>query len=911
MTLEAGPRGGAARTGSGGGASGEGTAAPGPPMVSEWLLRRSLTPGLPSDSILGDLREEFAQDLSAFNRWRASARHLRKTISIAARFLGRPSALPSPRNNRRKDEGGPMSTLLADLRYSLRSLMKSPGFSAVVVLTLAVGIGANVAMFSIVDAVLLKGLPYPEADRLVLGRSTYSGQIAWNVSSEDYYDYRDRVGAFQTLGAIRSFPQEVTVTGGEEPEWISGTMVSHNLLRAIQVRPQLGRDFAPGDANLSAPNTVLISHGYWQRRFGGDPAAVGSTITVGGTPTTVIGVMPAGFFFFQKVDLWLPMRPGGDWTGVRRFHNWTLVGRLADGVTLEQAQAQVDVVSAQLAEAYPDSNTDKGLNISPLQDVLVDQYDEMLLTLMAAIALVLLIACGNVAGLLLARGSGRVRELSVRAAMGATGRRLARQLLGESLILALSAGIVGTLLALWLQGVALRAIPLEYAGITELGMSGPMLTFALLLSLATALIFGGMPAWSGARADPGANLTSGTRTTESGKGARFRSGLVVVQVALSLILLIGSGLLVRSFVRLNGVDMGFEGERLLTAKVVIPFARYPDPQQRIQFFSGLMDDIRAIPGVEAVGATNMLPIKDGYSNVGAWDPENPPLGPRDVTLAEHRSVVPGYFDAMGIPIRAGRDFRALDVGEEEFALIINEAMARGLFGNENPVGRMVAVDAGEDEPVLARVVGMVGDVRMTNLAREPQWQMYYSFGQYTNTGLSLAVRTEGDPAAVTNGVRVALKARDPDIPLGQVATMAEVIWDAVATPRILMAALGAFALVALFLSAVGIYSILAFYVLRRVHEIGIRVAMGATGGRVMGLILRRGLALVALGLVLGLGGAAYLARFLQEQLFEVQATDPGTFAGVSLGLLLVAVLAALIPAWRAVRVDPVRALQTE
>ncbi|MGW8267536.1 MAG: ABC transporter permease, partial [Longimicrobiales bacterium] len=798
-----------------------------------------------------------------------------------------------------------------DLRYSFRSLGNSLGFSAVVVLTLALGIGANVAMFSIVDAVLLEGLPYPEADRLLLGRTTYSGEIAWNVSSEDYYDYRDRVEAFSSLGAIRSSANEVTVTGGEEPERVSATMISANMFRTLGVGPQLGRDFTVEDADLSAPSTVLISHGYWQRRFGGDPGVVGSTLTVSGTPTTVIGVMPAGFFFFQNVDLWLPLQPGGPWTGVRRFHNWTLIGRLADGITVGQAQAQVDVVSAQLQDAYPDSNADKGLNVSSLQAVLVDQYDEMLLTLMAAIGLVLLIACGNVAGLLLARGSGRVRELSVRAAMGATGGRLARQLLGESLILSLAAGVLGTGLAIWLQGVALGVIPMEYAGITELGLSGTMLSFALLLSLATALIFGVMPAWSGARANPGENLASGARATEGGKGARFRSGLVVLQVALSLILLVGSGLLVRSFVRLNGVDPGFQGEGLFTASVSLPYAKYPDSRQRIAFFAGLLDDIRAIPGVEAVGATNMLPIKDGYSNVGAWDPENPPPGPRDVRLAEHRSVVPGYFETMGIPIQAGRDFRELSTGEEEFVLIINESMARGLFGNQNPVGRMVAVDVGEDEPAVARVVGMVGDVRMTNLAREPQWQMYYSYGQYTSTGLSLAVRTVGNPANVTNPVREALRARDPDLPLGKVATMEEVVWDAVATPRILTGALSAFALVALFLSALGLYSILAFYVLRRVHEIGIRVAMGASGGRIVRLVLRRGMVLVAGGMILGLGGAAFLTRFLQEQLYEVRASDPATFGGVTFGLLAVAILACLIPAWRAVRVDPVRALQTE
>ena len=804
-----------------------------------------------------------------------------------------------------------MNTLVNDIRHAFRSLTKCPGFSAVVVLTLALGIGANVAMFSIVDAVLLEGLPYPEADRLVLGRTTYSGQMAWNVSSEDYYDYRDRVEAFSSLGAIRSSAGDVTVTGGEEPERVPGIMVSVNLFPTLEVGPQLGRDFVPDDAELSAPGVALISDGYWKRRFGGDPGAVGSTITVSGAPVTIVGVMPAGFFFFQNVDLWQPLRPGGPWTGVRRFHNWTLVGRLADGVTLEQAQAQVDVVSAQLQEAYPDSNADKGLNVSPLQAVLVDEYDGMLVTLMAAIGLVLLIACGNVAGLLLARGSGRVRELSVRAAMGATGGRLTRQLLGESLLLALAAGVLGSLLALWLQGIALRAIPLEYVGITELGMSETMLAFALVLSLATAMIFGAIPAWSVARANLGANLVSGARATEGGKGARLRSGLVVFQVALSLVLLIGSGLLVRSFVRLNGVDPGFEAEGLFTARISLPSAEYSDPQQRIAFYTGLLDDVRAIPEVRAAGLISLLPLKDGYSNVRAWDPENPPPSPRDVGLAEQRQVLPGYFDAMGIPIRAGRDFLDPASGESEFVIVVNETMARGLFGNRNPVGRMVAVDVGEAKPGLARVVGIVGDVRMTNLAREPQWQMYFAYGQVPATGMSLAARTDGDPAALTNAIRQILRSRDPDVPLGSVATMEEVVWDAVATPRILMAALSAFALVALFLSALGLYGVLAFYVVRRVHEIGVRVAVGATGRRVVGMILYRGLILVAAGLVLGLGGAIFLTRYLQEQLYQVQARDPLTFGAVSIGLLCVAVLACLVPAWRAVRVDPVRALQAE
>jgi putative ABC transport system permease protein len=754
-------------------------------------------------------------------------------------------------------------------------------------------------------------VPFDEAERLVLGRTTYSGELGWNVSSEDYYDYRDRVEAFESLAVIRSRASEVTVTGGDEPERVPLTMVSFNLFPTLGETPQLGRQFTQEDAVLSAPGTVMISHGYWQRRFGGDQEVLGRTLVVNGTPRSIIGVMPPGFFFFQDVDLWFPMRPGGDWTGVRRFHNWTVVGRLNSGIPIEQAQGQVDVVSAQLQEAYPESNAEKGLRLIPLRQGMVSFYRPMILTLMAAVGLVLLIACGNVAGLLLARGMGRGIELSVRSALGASRGRLAKQLLGESFILAVGAGALGILLALWFQGLMLGAIPLDFLGIETIGLSRPMLLSALAFSLATALIFGAIPAFTGARANPGANLTSGVRATEAGRSTRIRSGLVVFQVALSLVLLIGSGLLIRSFVRLDGIHPGFEKEGLLTARVGLPLAEYPDAEARVRFFTGLLEDIRALPQVRVAGATSLLPIKDGYSNVGAWDPENPPTGSRDITLAEQRQVLPGYFEAMGIPVLAGRDVERADLTAQEPLLIINEAMARDLFGDQSPVGRAVAVDVGGDEPLVTRVVGLVGDVRMTSLAREPSWQMYYLYGQMTSTTLSLAIRTRGDPAAVTQAVRLALRNRDPDIPLANIATMETVVSESVAGPRVLMTALTLFAGVALFLAALGLYSVLAFFVAKRVHEIGIRVAMGATAGRVLSLVIRRGMALVASGLVLGLGGAFFVTRFLQGQLYDVEATDPGTFVLVSLALTLVGALACLLPAWRALRIDPVRALQAE
>jgi len=804
-----------------------------------------------------------------------------------------------------------MSTLIHDLRYAARTLVKNPGFSLVAVLILAVGIGANVAMFSVTDAVLLRALPFPDADHLVLARTTYGDGLAWNVSSPDYYDYRDQNQGLESLAAVRSFAGPLTITGGNEPERVPGTLVSVNFFPTLGVNPQLGRQFTADEAELSAPDVVIISHGYWLRRFGGSLDAVGSTIVVNSLPATVVGVMPAGFYFRHDVDIWAPMRDGGPYTGVRRFHNWTLVGRLKADVTLERAQSDIDVISAQLQAAYPDSNDDKGLRLIELKEALTQGYRDMLYMLMGAIGLVLLIACGNVASLLLARGSGRAVELSVRSALGASGRRLARQLLTESALMAVAAGVLGVVLAVWFQRILLGFMPLDSLGIQEIGLSAPMLVFAVALSLVTVLVFGMIPAVSGARANPADNLKGGTRTSAPGGRTRLRSSLVVLQVALSLVLLIGAGLLIRSFARLRAVDPGFATDRMLTAEVALPVAEYQDPQSRILFFTGLLEDIRAIPGVLAVGSINMLPIRDSYSNVRAWDPENPPPEGTRPELAEQRAVLPGYFEAMEIPILAGRDIQDTDEQGSQFVLVISETMARGLFPDVNPIGRQVAVDVGGDEPAIADVIGVAGNVRTFSLSSEPPRQMYYSYRQAPFSGLRLAIRTQGSATSVTNAVRRALQVRDPDVPLAGVATMEEVISRSIGSSRVIMLTLAMFSTVAVFLAAIGLYSVLAYYVTQRAHEIGIRIAMGATGNKVLELVLRRGLALVAGGLVLGVGGAFGATRLIQQQLFDVDPTDPGTFVAVSALFMVVAVVACLVPALRAVRTDPVKTLQAE
>jgi predicted permease len=528
-----------------------------------------------------------------------------------------------------------------DIRYGARSLLRARGFSVVIVLILAVGIGANVAMFSIIDSAMLRPVAYPEPERLVLGRKTVNGELNPPVSAQDYWDYRDLSTSFESLEAYVGFTNSYTI----------------GLFPTLGINPQLGRHFAADEGLEGAPDVAIISYGYWQRRFGGSPDALGGTLMVDGEPYTIVGVMPAGFRIGFDVEIWLPMRPDSPYTEQRRWHNWLLVGRLGTGVNIEQAQADVDVISAQLEAQYPDSNTGKGLLLTDLREAVVESYRSSLLLLMGAVALVLLIACGNVAGLLLARGSTRRAELSLRTALGASGPRLMRQLLTESLVLAVVGGIMGTLLANWLQDLLVRPVSLGLPNALRADMSGTALGFALLVSLATGLLFGALPALRLARFDVVEDLKSGARATDAG-GARFRSGLVVVQVAITIMLLIGAGLLIRSFARVTGVDPGFESANLLTAELRLTGTEYSDLERRIHFYTDLREQLQAIPGVEGVAIADRLPIRDPGNWLITYAADNPPLDPAEYRGAPFRVVMRGFHETMGIPLLAGRGIEA-------------------------------------------------------------------------------------------------------------------------------------------------------------------------------------------------------------------------------------------------------------
>ncbi len=795
-----------------------------------------------------------------------------------------------------------------DIRYGARSLLRARGFSVVVVLILAVGIGANVAMFSIIDSAMLRPVTFPEPERLLLGRKTVNGELNPPVSAQDYWDYRDLSTSFESLEAYVGFTNSYTITGIAEPERIDGLLVTVGLFPTLGISPQLGRHFAADEGLEGAPDVAIISYGYWQRRFGGSPDALGGTLMVDGEPYTIVGVMPAGFRIGFDVEIWLPMRPDSPYTEQRRWHNWLLVGRLGTGVNIEQAQADVDVISAQLEAQYPDSNTGKGLLLTDLREAVVESYRSSLLLLMGAVALVLLIACGNVAGLLLARGSTRRAELSLRTALGASGPRLMRQLLTESLVLAVVGGIMGTLLANWLQDLLVRPVSLGLPNALRADMSGTALGFALLVSLATGLLFGALPALRLARFDVVEDLKSGARATDAG-GARFRSGLVVVQVAITIMLLIGAGLLIRSFARVTGVDPGFESANLLTAELRLTGTEYSDLERRIHFYTDLREQLQAIPGVEGVAIADRLPIRDPGNWLITYAADNPPLDPAEYRGAPFRVVMRGFHETMGIPLLAGRGIEATDAEGAPLVAVISRSMAERLFPQESPIGRRIVVDFGE--PTEFEVVGMAEDVHLFSLAEQPTEVVYASYYQIPYSLMRIAVRTAGEPSSIAGPLREAVWSLDRDIAIARIATMDEVLASSVDRYRVMAASLAGFAGIAVLLATIGLYGILAYYVTRRHHEIGVRVALGAGNGAIVELIIKRGIALVALGLAVGLVAAFGLTRLLEGMLFNTAPTDAMTFVSVSAFFSLVGLVACLIPAWRALRVDPVVVLQAE
>ncbi|MGE0461626.1 MAG: ABC transporter permease [Vicinamibacterales bacterium] len=798
--------------------------------------------------------------------------------------------------------------VLRDWRLALRSLLKQPGFTLTVVGMLGVAIGANTAIFSLINSALLHALPFEDPGRLVVGRATFSGRVNPWVSGYDYYDYREQSRSFEALASMGGGAGPTTVLVDGQPDRANALFVSWDLFPTLRVAPVLGRSFDPGDAASGHDDVVIISYAYWQRRFGGSADALNRVIAVTGRPATIIGVMPATFHFMFDVDVWRLTYRDGPLANARRFHNLLLVGRLAPGATQETAQTEVDLISARLEQQYPDSNRNKALKITLLQDALVEDVRPRLWMLMGAVTLVLLMACANVAGLLLARGHGRLAEVAVRSALGASRRSVVGLFLSESLLLALLSGVAGLALAFAFQGLLIKLVPVSRLGIVRAELDVTVLLFVTGLSVLTGLVFGVLPALRGSSVDVSSQLRSGTRTTEGRSGARLRSGLVVVQVALGVVLLIGASLLIRSLSKQMGVDLGFQPAGVLTAGISVSEQDYPSVAARTAFFTSLLDEVKTLPGVEVAGLVSQLPIKHPGGNLYLRRPGEEASSTMERS-ADLRIVLPGYFETMRMPLVAGRGIADTDDAGRPRVMVITQSLAALMFGGENPLGQTLIVDLGE--PVPHEVVGVVRDARLRRVTGEPFHAMYMSARQAPRPGMFLTVRTAGSPEGLVAPLRELLRRKDPTIPLAEPATMAEIVDDALAETRVVTLALALFSAIALALALVGLYSVLAYYVGQRQHEMGVRMALGASGRDVMSLVLGRGLALTAAGLAAGVAGAFFATGVLRALLYETAPTDGPTFVLVPVLFGIVAALACLLPAWRASRVNPVDALRAE
>ncbi|MFL6227274.1 MAG: ABC transporter permease [Pyrinomonadaceae bacterium] len=806
-----------------------------------------------------------------------------------------------------------MGTFWQDIKYGVRVLLKTPLFTAVAVLVIALGIGANTAIFSVVNAVLLRPLHFESPEQLVrvFGTSPRRNNFSRPYSYLNFSDLRTQNGTLEALGAYTG--TSAALSGTDAPEQITGVLASGDIFRVLKTKPLLGRLLAPEDEKPGGTPVAVISHGLWQRRFGSDPNIVGHQIKLDGKEREIIGVTPADFrfeFLTDAADFWTPIDPQGDGFQSRGAIFLEVIGRLKPGVTLGQAQADMEGVMGRLQQEYPNPNTGIGIRLAGAQEELVGDLRPTLLVLLGAVGFVLLIACANVANLLLARAAGRGREIAVRVALGASRARIVRQLLTESTLLACVGGLLGLLFAVWGVDLLNSFIPPDVPRFGETSLDLPVLAFTLGASLLTGVLFGLAPAVHSARIDMNESLKEGGRGATEGRARnRVHSLLVVAEVALSLVLLVGAGLLVKSFIKLRNTDPGFDPRGTVTASLSLAPVRYTKDEQITQFYDQLIERIKSLPGVEAVGAVSPLPLSGNgmsYSFVITDRPEPPP---GQGLSASARFTTPGYFRAMGIPLLRGRIFTEQDRADAPAVLVVNEAFARRYFSGEEVLGKRLRLGFNRIE---GEVVGVVGDVRGSNLS-EPGTPEYYIPQSHAASGdMSLVVRTStSDPAALTPALRQVVREMDKDQPLYEVRTMNALVSRSVARQRFSTTLIGVFAALALALAAVGIFSVMSFLVAQRTHEIGIRMALGAQTSDILRMILGRGMTLTLVGVGLGLAAAFGLTRLMRSLLFGVSATDPITFGGVAVLLASVALLACYVPARRATKVDPMIALRYE
>ena len=805
--------------------------------------------------------------------------------------------------------GALLDEVAQDVRLSLRRLRREPTFALAVAVTLSLGIGAATAVFGLLSTTLLGRIPFAEPERLVVGRTTRNGVGASFVSGLDYFDYRESSRSFDALAAFYPFPRTATVTGGDEPWEAEASRVTWNLFRTLRVNPMIGRGFLPEEEAQADARVAIISFRLWQGRFGSDPNVAGRTLVLDGRPYTIVGVMPRGFRFVWDADVWsVVARPGE----MRRRHLYHLVGRLRPGVPASQAQSDVDAISRALQRDYPESNAGKGLGLVSLQDYLGGDLRAGLLVPAAAAACLLLIACANVAGLVLARGQRRAAEVAMRAALGASRWRLIRQLLTESVVLTVPAGVLGVAFAGLPQGLLIRVLPVAPLGISRPVLDGPVLLFALLASVATGLLAGVAPAVQGTAVSLSPQLQTGRAVGEQPHDSRLRGGLVVLQVAISVVLIVGGGLLAHSLVRLTGADLGFSADRVLAARIEIQAAAYPERARRQALFSSVLQEISALPGVQSAGAVGNLPIADRGNGFAVRAGERTPAHAEGGEDALIRRVSAGYLATMGMPVVQGRGISQTDRDGSPGVAVLSESLAGRLFGGQDPVGRTVVVMdnvLSTEEPL--EVVGVAGNARLRDPWHDADPALYASIFQTSPWRSWLVVRASGDPMALATPIREIVRRLDRDALVSDVLPMDAVVDQAYAGYRMAVRYLGLFAGIALVLAAVGLYGALAYHVSQLEHEIGVRMAVGAGRADILGLVLRRGAVLVGTGLFLGAAAAYPGTKLVRTLLFETAPLDPLTYLGAALLLGLVALVACLVPALRAVHVDPVVVLRSE
>ncbi len=804
-----------------------------------------------------------------------------------------------------------MENFLKDIRYGVRTLLKRPGFSLIAMITLALGIGANSAIFSVVNGVLWRPLPYPAAQQLVMAWTNHQargGPAQEWFSPPEVDDWRAQNKVFSQFSALNNWVP--TLTGSNEPESLVGAAVSYDMFNLLGTTPARGRTFLPEEDQVNAPNVAMLSDELWRTRFNADPNIVGRSITLNQSSYQVVGVMPAGFQFpiIPNAQIWRTLRPTLNPSCARGCIVLRALGRMKENVTIAQAQADISTIAARLAAQYPDTNSKVGATLVPLHEQLVGSLKRPLLVLLGAVGFVLLIACANVANLMLARAATREREMALRAALGAGRLRVIRQLLTESALLAFAGAALGLAFSYGLLRLLVAFSPPGTPGLDQIGIDLPVLGFTVLVAALTGIAFGLAPALQLSKIDLNRSLKDAGKGTPGGmRGGRLRGALVIAEMALALLLLIGSGLLMKSFILLQRVDPGFNPDHVVTLRLILNRTAYPNTPQVVSYYAQLLDRVKALPGVQAAATISTLPLSGNQTDTNFLIEGQPPPPPNQEPSAWFNSVSSDYFQTMQLRLIKGRIFSESDNDKSPLVVIISDTMARKFFPNEDPLGKRI----GRGPDRWREIVGVVHDVKHFTLDGATPPTMYFPMLQAPARGMDLVVRTSGEPLSMAPALRQQVWAGDRNLAIANLGAMKDLVSSSITQQRFILSLLGSFAGLALLLAAVGIYGVMSYAVTQRTHEIGIRMALGARVGDVLTLIFRQGLALALIGVAIGIALAFALTRLMKTLLFEVTPTDATTFAFVAVALVLVALIACLVPARRATKVDPLTALRYE